>query len=317
MTVRSHVSAISALAIGGALIASACTESPTRPNGIPTAPSGATSVTRQAEGNFFELCKDYSGTPGPAVTFNVSVDQDNNGSIDTTFTVSLSNGQCQDIWSDVGIGRDIVTVTEQVPTGYSASFVRSVVLGGVITTDPSVAGNVAVGPVAHADVGTLVVFTNTAGPGETDPGTGRFTGGGSLDLANGISLSNGLTLHCDLKLSNNLEVNWKDAQGNSHKFHIDEHFLTVACTDAPNILQPPPDAPLDTLIGKATGTFDNGPDSYTVEFTFVDGGEGKGAIDRVALRIFKTSTPSTVVLNFPLTDIIKGNLQAHFDQPHK
>jgi hypothetical protein len=150
-----------ALAASGALLVAACSESPMKSGGSPVAPSGATSVTRQAEGNFFELCKDYSGTPGPAVTFNVSVDQDNNGSIDTTFQRTLSNGQCADIWSDVGTGRDIVTVTELVPTGYTASFVRTVLQQGVSTTDPRVTGATASGPVAHADVGTLVIFTNT------------------------------------------------------------------------------------------------------------------------------------------------------------
>ena len=169
MTVRFHIPAALSLAIGGAFFAAACSESPMKSGGSPIAPSGATSVTRQAEGNFFELCKDYSGTPGPAVTFNVSVDQDNNGTTDTTFNVTLSNGQCQDIWSDVGIGRDIVRVTEQVPTGYTASYVRSVILGGVITTDPSVTGNSVTGPVAHADVGTLVVFTNTFVPPPPPP----------------------------------------------------------------------------------------------------------------------------------------------------
>ncbi|HYN07552.1 MAG TPA: hypothetical protein VES67_09195 [Vicinamibacterales bacterium] len=206
-----------------------------------------------------------------------------------------------------------MTVTEQVPTGYTVSWVKTQQFGARVETTTGTSAT-ASGLTVDTDGGALIIFTNTANP--VVLGEGRFTGGGNLDLANGISVSNGLTLHCDLKLSNNLEVNWKDLQGNAHKFHLTEHFQTIACTDAPNIPQPPPDAPLDTMVGKGTGKFD-GNGGYTVEFTLVDAGEGKEAIDRIALKIYQTSNTSNIVLNFPLTDIIKGNLQAHFDQPHK
>jgi len=78
------------------------------------------------------------------------------------------------------------------------------------------------------------------------PGTGGFTGGGhQVRLSDGIKITRGLTIHCDLLLSNNLEINWP--AGN--RFHRLEHLETVACTDDPNIIQQPPPAPLDTLIG--------------------------------------------------------------------
>ena len=123
-------------------------------------------------------------------------------------------------------------------------------------------------------------------------------------------VTRGLTIHCDLVLSNNLEINW-----GGNRFHMTEHMTTVACTDDPAIVQAPPPAPLDTLIGVGTGR-DNNVDGYTVEFTLVDYGE-PGANDRMAIRIYQASNPANVVLNVPLQKLSGGNLQAHYDQPHK
>lgn len=144
------------------------------------------------------------------------------------------------------------------------------------------------------------------------PTLGRFTGGGrQLRLSDGLKITRGLTIHCDLLLSNNLQVNW--SVGN--KFHMAEHLVTTACTDDPNIIQNPPPAPLDTLIGVGTGRFNNKP-GYTIEFTLVDAGE-PGGNDQMAIRIFEAANPSNVVLDVPLQQLTNGNLQAHYDQPHK
>ena len=144
------------------------------------------------------------------------------------------------------------------------------------------------------------------------PALGRFTGGGrQLRLSDGLKITRGLTIHCDLLLSNNLQVNW--ATGN--KFHMNEHLSTTACTDDPNIHQQPPKAPLDTLIGVGTGRFNNQP-GYTIEFTLVDAGE-PGGNDQMAIKIYQTANPSNVVLDVPLQLLTNGNLQAHYDQPHK
>lgn len=145
---------------------------------------------------------------------------------------------------------------------------------------------------------------------EEELGTGRFTGGGHQLRVDGVRVTRGLTIHCDLLLSNNLEVNW---QGN--KFHMTEHLETVDCSDSPDIIQFPPDAPLDTLIGIGTGRY-NGQDGFTIEFTLVDAGE-PGREDMAALLIYETANPSNVVLNVPLQLMDGGNLQAHYDQPHK
>lgn len=144
----------------------------------------------------------------------------------------------------------------------------------------------------------------------TQPGLGRFTGGGHQIRIDNVRVTRGLTIHCDLLLSNNLEINW---QGNH--FHMTEHLVTVACTDDPDIIQAPPVAPLDTLIGEGTGRY-NGIDGYTIHFTLVDAGE-PGTNDQARLYIFETANPANVVLDVPLQTMTGGNLQAHYDQPHK
>ena len=139
---------------------------------------------------------------------------------------------------------------------------------------------------------------------------GRFTGGGHQIRVGDARVTRGLTLHCDLLLSNNLEVNW-----GGNKFHMTEHLTTVECSDSPDIVQFPPAAPLDTLIGVGTGRY-NGTDGYTIEFTLVDYGE-PGSSDRMRIFIYETANPANVVLNVPLQLLTGGNLQAHYDQPHK
>lgn len=142
-------------------------------------------------------------------------------------------------------------------------------------------------------------------------GTGRFTGGGHQIRVDGVRVTRGLTLHCDLLLSNNLEVNW---QGN--QFHMLEHMTTVACTDDPDIIQDPPPAPLDTMTGVGHGRFNN-QEGYTIEFTLVDAGEPGRLVDMASFLIYETTNPANVVLDVPLQYLTGGNLQAHYDQPHK
>lgn len=139
---------------------------------------------------------------------------------------------------------------------------------------------------------------------------GRFTGGGSQVRVGEARVTRGLTIHCDLLLSNNLEVNW-----GGNKFHMTEHLTTVECSDDPAIIQAPPPAPLDTLIGVGTGRF-NGQAGFTIEFTLRDFGE-PGRNDEMAIMIYETANPSNVALDVPLQKLSGGNLQAHYDQPHK
>jgi hypothetical protein len=119
---------------------------------------------------------------------------------------------------------------------------------------------------------------------------GRMTGGGSIFLqsgdiggAAGLRVTHGFELHCAQPselVNNRLQVNW--STGPSNRFHL-LTLTEVTCTEDPAIIQAPPDAPIDTLIGVGDGRFSgvfNGK-SYskaaaTIFFTFVDGGEFKG-----------------------------------------
>ena len=64
---------------------------------------------------------------------------------------------------------------------------------------------------------------------------------------------------------------------------------TVACTDDPAIIQRPPAAPLDTLIGIGTGRYNN-VDGFTIEFTLVDYGE-PGRTDRIGPADLRNREP--------------------------
>jgi hypothetical protein len=150
--------------------------------------------------------------------------------------------------------------------------------------------------------------------GTSTPGVGRFTGGGkSIDTATGLKVTKGFTIHCDLILSNNLEINWPGASGRTNQFHMLEH-TSADCSDDPAIDQRPPVAPVDRIDGVGTGRY-NGETGYTVEFTLIDAGE-PGTSDQIGFRVFNTTTGVTV-LTLPLQNIVGGNVQAHYDQPHK
>jgi hypothetical protein len=151
---------------------------------------------------------------------------------------------------------------------------------------------------------TTVTVPSTCAEG----GDGRFTGGGNTVEVGMAKITKGLTIHCDLLLSNNLEINW-----GANNFHMLEHIETVACFDDPAIEQKPPAAPLDTLIGRGTGKFNN-VDGYSIVFTLIDAGE-PGRSDMMAFTI--TAPGGAVVISVPLQNLTGGNLQAHFDQPHK
>jgi len=307
------------LALAATLVVAACDTAvvPTRPSaGASAGGSSIALVNGAVEVGEFEVCKQYSGPAGPPVTINVTVDFDGNGSIEVANSIVLADGQCnvvhtyQQAGSNNGLQIQRVTVTEQVPSGYSASYVITPWVHGSGAGTPigPTAGNSASGDMtSNPDNGFLVVFTNTANP--VTLGDGRFTGGFVL-RSGGARITGGLTIHCDLLLSNNLEVNWPD-----NRFHMTEHLTTVECSDDPNITQAPPNAPLDTLVGVGTGRY-NGVPGYTIEFKLVDAGE-PGRNDKAALRIFEAANPANVVLNVPLQLLDTGNLQAHYDQPHK
>ena len=141
-----------------------------------------------------------------------------------------------------------------------------------------------------------------------EPALGRMTGGGGQIVIGNVFVSRGLTLHCDITLSNNLEINWS-----GNRWHLDKPITSATCIDDPAVNPAPPPAPFDTFVGEATGRL-NGVDGYLVQFTFVDGGEPGGRNDRAQIQIF--APDGSLVLNVPMSALTRGNLQAHYDQPH-
>ncbi len=139
-------------------------------------------------------------------------------------------------------------------------------------------------------------------------GTGRMTGGVTIpsDLYRNLKVS--LTIHCDNKLSNNIQINWN----NGENWHLDKNSLSdIVCQ---KVADPrPPVADIDVFTGNATGTLNNQSGSK-LSFTFFDRGE-PGREDRVSLKI--TDPSGNVVLNVVDAQVRTGNLQAHIDQPHK
>lgn len=150
--------------------------------------------------------------------------------------------------------------------------------------------------------------------GDIPEGTGRMTGGRNVrvDGAKVRGTTGGMTIHCDVTLSNNIQVSWPQ-----NKWHLDKESLDdIMCLDSPDIVQAPPQAPLDTFIGTATGQLNGDPGS-AIWFKFVDAGE-PGTNDFVEIRIWSPGDdPSTDTPYFEVAGFLDGgNIQAHFDQPH-
>ena len=157
----------------------------------------------------------------------------------------------------------------------------------------------------------------TLNTGEFDPCAnggcnpqGRMTGGGGQQVTLGdIYVTRGFTIHCDITLSNNVEVNWP-----GNKWHLDKPLTEAACIDDPNISPEPPPAPFDTFLGRGVGRL-NGVDGSRIEFTFIDAGEPGGQNDKAGIRIYDPN--GVLVLAVPLSFLTNGNIQAHEDQPHR
>ena len=158
---------------------------------------------------------------------------------------------------------------------------------------------------------------------EIEQADGRLTGGGfqiEIELPDGtpVRVSRGLTIHCDVALSNNLEVNWP-----FNRWHITKENLHIECSDDPDITPDPPPAPVDTFEGHAYGSL-NGEDGSILCFTFQDAGE-PGVNDMAAIKILPPANGNApgdpcarngAVLDTGLENLSGGNFQAHFDQPH-
>jgi hypothetical protein len=253
----------------------------------------------------------------PTVTANIVCDVET-GSLVVNYTSTAWPGQGSDPTNDpsranpqINITLDGALVTSGAYTAPTYSFSGSFPVTGKAAGDVIEVAAVAVGAWGNGEPGGGVLnWVDLTVPECGTIDNGRFTGGGSQVRIGDVRVTRGLTIHCDLLLSNNLEVNW-----GGKSFHMTEHITTVDCSDDPNIIQAPPVAPLDTLIGVGTGRYNN-QNGYTIEFTLQDYGE-PGSNDKMAIKIYQTANPANVVLNVPLQTMSGGNLQAHFDQPHK
>ena len=161
---------------------------------------------------------------------------------------------------------------------------------------------------------------------------GRMTGGGSVfvgDAANGAAgvnggrirvdsatvdnlnrVTHGFELHCGQEgvpppNPNSLEINWKDAAGNSHKFHL-TNLAFASCTS--DGLSPiPPPAPFDKMEGGGAGKLDNVPGA-SIYFVLTDHGE-PGTADTASYVILDAN--GFLALYVPQTFLTFGNQQAH------
>jgi hypothetical protein len=150
---------------------------------------------------------------------------------------------------------------------------------------------------------------------------GRFTGGGGQiigfdDNGEEVRVTRGFTLHCDVELSNNLEINWP-----GYKWHIEKETFfhdTPLCYDAPGVDPEPPPAPFDTFEGHSVGRLNNVDGAY-IHFKIQDAGEPGGKNDKMMIKIWDVGAdPHTEapILYVPFDFLDHGNLQAHYDQPH-
>jgi len=138
------------------------------------------------------------------------------------------------------------------------------------------------------------------------PVSGRFTGGG-FQFNSGVRVTRGFTIHCDNVLANNFEVNW--AGGNN--FHMDKNSLYSVVCDSIGLPNPPV-APVNRITASATGTL-NGV-AATIDFILEDHGEPGAGVDRAFISI---NVVGGNALTVDLAVIDGGNIQAHYDQPHK
>jgi hypothetical protein len=228
-----------------------------------------------------------------------------------------------------------------------AAFTGFIVRVDLPQTGDGVVQTVAIGV---SGVASMQVVLNGSGaidnlrvrPEHELPAFARITGGGwRVTGSNGESVrsSNGLTLHCDLTLANNLQVNWDGG----NKWHINKVVDAAFCFDDPAFTPEPPAAPADTYVGLDVGKLNNA-DGAVACFILADHGEVAGdpdGPDQALIRIWdvgfdpgitaddlddpgfdclaSSSDPYTdpnTVLFVPLSDV-SGNLQFHFDQPHK
>ena len=147
-----------------------------------------------------------------------------------------------------------------------------------------------------------------------------MTGGGSVftrssegDTVNGILSTNvrvthGFQIHCRLPdVNDNIEINWNDKTGKSHKFHL-ETLTGAICTKNGNPAPPKNTANgFNTFTGVGVGRYD-GVAGATLHFVFTDNGE-PGRKDTASYLV--QNVGGTTVLDVDPKNLDQGNHQAH------
>jgi len=178
----------------------------------PNSPTATVAVTLPpgngvAEVEEFEVCKH-----GSSATFDFAIDD--NGTV-TQGSFSLNDGECVIVASAGGTGV-AVTVTETsassgfhfdsaVVTTVTAPNCLNPVSSSSSQASPTVSGTASGSAGDGICDGTLAEFFNAA---DTQAASGRMTGGGRQITIGGLKITRGFTIHCDILLSNNLEINW-------------------------------------------------------------------------------------------------------------
>jgi len=293
----------------------ACVENgPTPPATFESTPGvGPLSVTAgdgMLEREEFELCK--IGGPTAGTTFAVEVRDEATNTLKANFDVTLNDGECAVVWIKA-FSNDLVTVEESIPSGFDTPTWRLEQLVGSSVTLTTGAGTNVYGSVGGSGgdgtvEGALLTYTNT--PGEVN---GRMTGGGNQIRIDGVRITRGFTLHCDILLSNNIEVNWPGG----NKWHLDKPITKATCIDDPQYDEEQPPAPFNTFIGEGFGQL-NGQGGSFIRFVFIDDGE-PGVSDRATIDIWAPGAdPTTDTPQLHVDGVLDhGNIQAHFDQPHR
>jgi hypothetical protein len=275
-------------------------------------------VCKDGPANFtYDFSAEIDASQGPA-TFLAGVTVDPMDANKGTF--SITGPGCLEIVHGESGGAVLVTeLAEPAGTVFVESqryqFQATNNAGGAVDQgipdavgSPTNSRSVLLKPIGN-DFGQLALFVNDLEP--FIPTEGRMTGGGAQIDVGVAKITRGFTIHCDLVLSNNLEINWAD-----NKWHIDKPLTAATCIDDPNIDQSPPRAPFDTFIGEGIGEL-NGVDGSFVRFTFVDAGE-PGINDSAAITIWAPGAdPSVDPPYLAISGLLThGNIQAHYDQPH-
>ena len=160
-------------------------------------------------------------------------------------------------------------------------------------------------PVGGGDKDFNDFFLSVRKAPPTETLDGRMTGGATNK---DLNIKAALTIHCDNKLSNNIQINGP----NKLDWHLDKNSLTnIVCQRTAD--PAPPVAPINIFNGDATGTL-NGVPGSKLTFSFIDRGE-PGKNDTFSLVIYNPGGGVAFTTSGQVA-ASSGNLQAHYDQPH-